>query len=425
MTEEPSAETPPHQPQAAHRPVRAGRAVGLLILTALAVAATGVVGRRHDDELLARWTREQAIPTVSLVTPRRGGEARELVLPGNVEAYVSAAIHAQVSGYVKEWRKDIGARVQKGDVLAVIDTPELDHSIAVAESEVAKTKANLSFADVTASRWNSLRGSAAVSQQAADEKTADARARSADVDAAQARVERLKAQKAFADIVAPFDGVVTARNIDVGALVKADNDSGAALFSVADVHEMRIYVPVPESYAAEMKDGMRASLELPEYPNRRFDAKIETTSHGIDQKSRTLLVELVAENQDGALFPGAFTRVHFEIPPDPNTVSLPASALVYRDNAIEIGVLGPNDRVNLRKVEIARDLGTAVEINNALEKDERIVANPPDSIGDGEEVRVMNAKADEPTGSEGSHGAQSEPGRNSGQMAASDRGRSE
>jgi RND family efflux transporter MFP subunit len=396
MTEAPCAEESPNEPQSAHRPVRVGRALLLLILTAVAVAGTGVIGRRHDNESLARWTREQAIPTVSLVAPRRGGKTRELVLPGNVEAYYSAAIHAQVSGYVEEWRKDIGAEVRKGDVLAVIDTPELDHSIAVADSEVSKAKANLSFADVTASRWNSLRSSAAVSQQAADEKTADARVRSADVNAAQARVDRLKAQKAFATIVAPFDGVVTARNVDVGALVKADADSGAALFSVADVHEMRIYVPVPESYAAEMTDGMHATLELPEYPNRRFEAKIETTSHGIDQKSRTLLVELIAQNADKALFPGAFTRVRFEIPPDPNAVRIPASALIYRDNAIEVGALDANNRVSLRKVEIARDLGTEVEITSGFSEDERIVANPPDSIGDGEEVRIMNAEADHP-----------------------------
>jgi RND family efflux transporter MFP subunit len=396
MTEAPCAEAPPNEPQSAHRPVRVGRALALLILTAVAVAGAGVVGRRHDDESLARWTREQAIPTVSLVAPRRSGETRELVLPGNVEAYYSAGIHAQVSGYVEEWRKDIGAKVRKGDVLAVIDTPELDHSIAVADSEVAKTKANLTFADVTASRWNSLRSSAAVSQQAADEKSADARVRSADMDAAQARLDRLKAQKAFATIVAPFDGVVTARNVDVGALVKADADSSAALFSVADVHEMRIYVPVPESYAAEMTDGMHATLELPEYPNRRFEAKIETTSHGIDQKSRTLLVELIAQNADKALFPGAFTRVHFEIPPDPNSVRIPASALIYRDNAIEVGALDANNRVSLRKVEIARDLGTEVEITSGFSEDERIVANPPDSLGDGEEVRIMNAEADHP-----------------------------
>jgi RND family efflux transporter MFP subunit len=194
-------------------------------------------------------------------------------------------------------------------VLAVIDTPELDQRIAVAQGELAKAKANLALAKVTADRWNSLRSTAAVSQQAVDEKDSDAHAKAAEVDAAQSNIDRLKVLKAFANIVAPFDGVVTARNVDIGTLVKADSNDGAALFSVADIHQMRIYVPVPESYAAQLKDGMKATLELPEYPDRKFEATIATTSHAIDKKSRSLLVELIADNKDGALSPGAFARV--------------------------------------------------------------------------------------------------------------------
>ena len=213
------------------RPVKAGRAILLLAVAAIAVAYTGISGRRHDDEKLKQWTEEQAIPPVAVVTPKRGGEARELVLPGNVDAFYSAAIHSQVMGYVQEWRKDIGARVKQGDVLAVVDTPELDDRIAVAQSELAKAKANLALAKVTAARWNSLRASAAVSQQAADEKDSDQRAQAAQVDAAQSNVDRLKAQKAFANIVAPFDGVVTARNVDVGSLVRARRGRHARLCS--------------------------------------------------------------------------------------------------------------------------------------------------------------------------------------------------
>jgi RND family efflux transporter MFP subunit len=411
-----------HEP---HRPLRVGRPLMLLALTAIALAMSGVTGRSRDEEQLARWTQQQAIPTVALVSPQRGGAFRDLVLPGNVEAYYTSAIHAQVSGYVKEWRKDIGAKVSQGDVLAVIDTPELDQSIAVAESELVKAKANLALAKVTAARWNSLRGSAAVSEQAADEKTADARARSAEVDAAQASLDRLKAQKAFANIVAPFDGIVTARNIDVGSLVKADADNGPGLFAVADVHQMRIYVPVPESYAAEMTDGMKATLELPERPDRKFEAKIETTSRAIDKRSRTLLVELIADNNDGALFPGAFARVHFQIPSDPNAVRVPASALMYRDNAIQVGVLDPDNRISLKKVQIARDLGTEVEIASGLRRDVRIVANPSDSIGDGEEVRIMTAEADNPGSATERQGAQREQPGGSRELAASEQGRRE
>ena len=207
-------------------------AILLLAVAAIAVAYTGIAGRRHDDEKLKQWTDEQAIPLVALVSMQEGGKARELVLPGNVEAFDTASIHGQVSGYVQEWRKDIGAQVHQGDVLAVVDTPELDQRLAVAQSELAKAKANMALAKVTADRWNSLRASAAVSQQAADEKDSDARAKAAEVEAAQSNVDRMKALKAFANIVAPFDGVVTARNVDIGSLVKADSNDGGALYGL-------------------------------------------------------------------------------------------------------------------------------------------------------------------------------------------------
>jgi RND family efflux transporter MFP subunit len=381
------------------RPVKAGRAILVLAVAAIAVAYTGISARRHDDEKLKQWTEEQAIPPVAAVTPQRGGETRELVLPGNVDAFYSAAIHSQVMGYVQEWRKDIGAKVHQGDVLAVVDTPELDDRIAVAQSELAKAKANLALAKVTAARWDSLRHTAAVSQQEADEKDSDARAQAAQVDAAQSNVDRLKAQKAFSNIAAPFDGVVTARNVDVGSLVRADGVDAPPLFTVADIHQMRVYVPVPETYAASLKDGMKATLELPEYPDRKFDATIATTSHAIDRKSRSLLVELIADNKDGALSPGAFARIRFELPPDPNTLTIPASAIVFRGDAPQVAAIGRDNRVSLKKVQILRDLGTEVEITGGLNQDERIVANPPDSIGNGEEVRVMEAAGDKTPGS--------------------------
>jgi RND family efflux transporter MFP subunit len=381
------------------RPVKVGRAILLLAVAAIAVAYSGISGRSRDDEKLRQWTEQQAIPPVAVVEPKLGGEARELVLPGNVDAFYTASIHSQVMGYVQEWRKDIGATVKQGDVLAVVDTPELDERIAVAQSELAKANANLALAKVTAARWDSLRHTAAVSQQEADEKDSDARAQAAQVDAAQSNVDRLKAQKAFSNIVAPFDGVVTARNVDVGSLVRADGVDTPPLFTVADVHQMRIYVPVPETYAGDLKDGTKATLEVPEYPGRTFEATVTTTSRAIDTKSRTLLVELLADNKDGLLHPGAFTRVHFKIPPDPNTVTIPASAILYRDTEPRVAMVGPDNRIVLKDVRIVRDLGTAVEIAGGLGRDARIVANPPDSIGDGEEVRVMDAAGERTQGS--------------------------
>ncbi len=405
----------------AQGPVKAGRAVVLFSVVAVAVAVTGVRGRRHDEEKLARWTDEQAIPTVALVTPKRGGETREVVLPGDVEAFYDASIHGQVSGYVSAWRKDIGAKVRQGDVLAVVDTPELDERISVAESELNKAKANQQLAHVTAQRWNSLRGSAAVSQQAADEKASDASAKDAEVRAAQANVDRLKALKAFANIVAPFDGVVTSRNIDIGTLVKADANDSPALFTVADMHRMRVYVHAPESYAAVLKDGLTAELRLPEYPGRKFEATIETTSHAIDKKSRSLLVELIADNPDGALSPGAFARVHFRLPPDPNAVTIPANALVFRDNAVEVATLGRDNRVLMKKVRIARDFGSEVEIAGGLGADERIVVSPPESIANGEEVRLADGSKGPSAGQPGAAAERPE----SHEMANRERGRGE
>ncbi len=394
----PAHAEPPLAASEDRRPVKIGRAILVLAVVAIVVAYTGITGRSHEGEKLKQWTEKQAIPPVAVVTPKRGGDTRDLVLPGNVEAFYSASIHSQVMGYVQDWRKDIGAKVKQGDILAVVDTPELDERVAVAQSELAKAKANLALAKVTAARWNSLRASAAVSQQAADEKDSDERAQAAQVDAAASNVDRLRAQKAFANIVAPFDGVLTARNVDIGSLVKADGGDRPPLFTVADVHQMRIYVPAPESYVADLKDGTKATLEVPEYPGRSFDATIVTTSRAIDPKSRTLLVELLADNKDGLLQPGAFTRVHFQIPPDPNTYTVPASAMLYRDTEPRIATVGPDNRIVLKDVRIMRDLGTAVEIAGGVDQDERIVINPPDSIGNGEEVRVMEAAGEKTQG---------------------------
>ena len=374
----------------ARKPVKAGRALLLLAVAAIALAYSGIAGRHRDDEKLNQWTQERAVPPVAVVTLQRGGKTRELVLPGNVDAFYTASIHSQVMGYVQEWRKDIGAQVHRGDVLAVINTPELDERIAVAQSELAKAKANLALAKVTATRWNSLRASAAVSQQAADEKDSDQHAQAAQVDAAASNVDRLKALKAFANIVAPFDGVVTSRNVDVGSLVKAGENDGQPLFTVADIHQMRVYVPVPETYAAQLQDGMKATLELPEYPDRTFEATIATTSHAIDPKSRSLLVELLADNQDSLLAPGAFARIHFVLPPDANAFRVPASAIMFRNNSAQVAIALDN-RIVLKKVHILRDLGTEVEIAAGLGQDQRIVINPPDSISDGEQVRVTQA----------------------------------
>ncbi|HYA72298.1 MAG TPA: efflux RND transporter periplasmic adaptor subunit [Roseiarcus sp.] len=382
-------------------PAKIGRALVLLALIAAGAAAWGISSRRSDESKLAQWTLDRAIPTVAVVAPERGAGSRELVLPGDVNAYYNAIVHAQVGGYVHAWYKDIGAHVKAGDVLAVIDTPELDQRIAEAREQLTKAKANQALAAVTADRWKSLRASGAVSQQAADEKVADKEAKDAEVAAASANLDRLKALKAFANIVAPFDGVVTQRNVDIGSLVSDSVNANTSLFAVADVHEMRVYVDVPQSFAADMHEGMTATLKLPQYPDRSFEATITTTSQAISAKSRSLLVELLAKNDDGALPPGAFAEVHFQIPTSSHALKLPASAIIFRGLSPEVATVGANNRVVMKKIEIARDLGTEVEIASGLSPDDRVIATPPDSIDEGDDVRILSPpSARPPSGSD-------------------------
>lgn len=372
------------------KPMKIGRVLVVIAVVAAGAAIWGVESRRSDDTKLAQWTLDRAIPTVAVVAPERGGEVRELVLPGDVDAFYNAVVHAQVSGYVHTWYKDIGAHVKAGDVLATIDTPELDQRLAESREQLTKAKANQALAAVTADRWRSLRQSGAVSQQAADEKVADEAAKDAEVAAASANVDRLKALKAFANIVAPFDGVVTQRNVDIGSLVSDSANANSGLFAVADTHEMRVYVDVPQSFAADMHEGMKATLKLPQYPDRSFEATIATTSQAISAKSRSLLVELSAKNDDGALQPGAFAEVHFQIPTSADALRLPASAMIFRNLSAEVATVGANNRIVMKKVEIGRDLGTEVEIASGLAASDRVIANPPDSIDEGDEVRILS-----------------------------------
>ncbi len=379
----------PHAPAAeAPTPVKIGRFLLLTMAIAVGVATTGVASRLHDEEKLARWTDDQATPTVALTSPQHEDANKEVVLPGDVEAYYSASIHGQASGYVHDWRADIGAKVKQGDILAVVDTPELDQRVTQAEGELAKAKANQALAKLTAERWKTLSASSAVSQQAIDEKEGDAIAKDAEVAAVKANLDRLRALKAFANITAPFDGVVTARNVDIGSLVLATGAASQPLFAVADIHKVRIYVRAPESYAAALTDGMKAKFIVPEYPGRSFEAAIATTSRSIDPKSRSLLVELMADNSTGLLSPGSFAEVRFELPPDPNATRLPANALIFRNQAVLVAKVDKDDRVRLIKVHIARDYGSQVEIADGLPAGARIIVSPPESIADGDQVRV-------------------------------------
>lgn len=362
--------------------------LALFGLVAIGVAMLGVANREKNETNLTQWTHSQAVPTVDVVSPERGVDRQELVLPGDVEAWYHAPIYARVNGYVKMWYKDIGAKVKAGDLLAEIDTPDLDQQYEQAKGELAKAQANEALAELTAKRWEAMRNTAAVSQQEADEKAGEYDASKAEVAAAQADVAKLEALEGFKKIIAPFDGVVTARNIDVGALVNSRPTSPLPLFEVADIHEMRIYVSVPQSFSAELHVGMTAELQLPQYPDRSFKATLATTSNAISQKARSLLVELHRDNKDGVLQPGSFAEVHFELPANKEVLRLPASALIFRRDQPEVAIVGPDDKVTLKPIEVGRDLGTVIEVLSGLSTSDRVIRSPSDSIADGDEVMI-------------------------------------
>jgi RND family efflux transporter MFP subunit len=387
------------------RPRRPRRVAAIALIVALGIAAWGILLRRHQQEEVAKWTVEQAVPTVATVTPKQGVTGQQIVLPGDIEAWYEAPIYARVSGYLKAWYFDFGAHVRKGQQLAEIDAPDLDAQLAAAKAKLASAEAQVkvrdaerNFAETTYRRWReSPRG--VVSEQETEAKkaefgSADARYKAAIAEANvnQSQVDQLTALEAFKRIVAPFDGIVTARNTDVGALINAGSGVGAGtgpqLFRVADVHEMRVFVQVPQEMSAGMRAGLTAEMTLPQYPDKTFKAVVSTTSEAINKSSRTLLVELHADNDDGLLQPGTFAQVRFNLADNPAVLRIPTSALIFRENGAQLAVLGPGNRVELRAVKLGRNLGTEFEVLRGLEMSDTVINSPPDSLSQGEVVRV-------------------------------------
>jgi RND family efflux transporter MFP subunit len=356
----------------------------------LAVLVWGLLSRLAASHQLAATTDDAATPVVSIIHPQSNDAPRSLVLPGNVKAFYQAPIYAQVSGYLKQWNFDIGARVKQGDVLAVIETPDLDQQLVQAKADLASADANESLSATTARRWNELLAKDAVSQQDADDKNGDLAAKVAAVQAASANVERLQAMEAFKQIRAPFDGVVTARNIDVGALVEVGSPGQPPLFVVDDVHRLRIYVAVPQVYSAEVQAGEAATFTVPEYPGQSFAATLASTAGAIDPASGSLLVQFQTDNAAGMLHPGDYAQMHINLPVDTQAVTIPPSALMFRDAGMEVATLGPGDHVVLKQIEIGRDLGTVVEIASGLTHADKVIDNPPDSLQQGDPVRLAN-----------------------------------
>ena len=367
---------------------------GVLLLAAgLGLAFWGISTRAKSLDVVTKETRELAVPTVAVIAPERGAPQQEIVLPGTMQAFTDAGIFARAPGYLRKWYVDLGATVHTGQLMADIDTPEIDQQLEQARADLATAEANARLAQLTAERYRDLIKTDSVAKQDLDNANGNLEARATTVTSAQANVRRLEQLKAFGKITAPFDGVVTARNTDVDALI--DSGSNAKeLFHVAAVHRLRVFVNVPEVYSRAALPGIKAELTLTEFPGRSFTGTLARTSQSIDISSRTLLTEIDVENPKGELLPGSYAEVHLKLPGEASTFKLPVNAVIFRTEGVRVAVVGPGGKVVLLPVTLGRDYGNSLEILSGLGGNERVIVNAPDSIEAGQAVRVAEQKAE-------------------------------
>ena len=368
-----------------------------LVTTAIAAAVLagvvigyGYIQRAESKQEVVQWTDAQATPTVALAQPIPGSPHQMLTLPGNIQPFNKAAIFARVSGYVKSWDHDIGSPVKAGQVLATVDAPDLDQQLSQAKATLASVRASHQIASLTADRNNILVQKQVVTQQLADQTAADAKAKEAVVDANEANVRQLEAMQSFKTLTAPFDGVVTARNVEIGQLINAGG-SGLPLFEVSDLHRVRIYVQVPQSFSAGLKPGLKATFEMPQYPGVQFDATLSHVSRAMNPTSHSMQVELQADNAAGKFFAGSYCNVHFEIPAPADLMRIPSTALVTGNQGTQVATLDGNNKVILKSVQLGRDLGDSVEVVAGLSPSDRIIDTPPETLTAGDTVRVAAA----------------------------------
>src|SRR5712671_1770028 len=365
-------------------------AAAAAVLMAGIVLSYGIIGRAQSKQEVVDWTNTRAIPTVALAGLIPGSPHQTLTLPGNIQPFNRAAIFARVNGYVKGWDHDIGSPVKAGQVLATIDAPDLDQQLGQAKATLASVRANHQIASLTANRNNILLQKQIVAQQLADQTDADAKAKEAVVDANEANVRQLEAMQSFKTLAAPFDGVVTARNVELGMLINSGG-SGQPLFEVSDLHRVRIYVQVPQSFSAGLVPGMKATFEMPQYPGVQFDATLSHISKSINANSHSMQVELQADNAAGKFFGGSYCNVHFELPNDGNLVKLPSTALITGNQGTQVATLNSNNKVVLKNIRLGRDLGDSVEIVAGLSPSDQVINNPPETLAAGDTVRVATA----------------------------------
>ena len=386
-------------PNGALRQLRLAGIVAAVIVLIIVVA--GLSLRASDNEQLRNWTEEQAIPSVVILKPGKQGDTPTLDLPGRLEAYSRASLYARVSGYLKSWKVDIGTPVKAGQLLAEIEAPDLDQQLLQGKADLASARANASLAEITAARWQLLVKQNYVSKQAADEKTGDFMAKQALANSAQANLDRLQALKNFTRIVAPFDGLVTARGTDIGALINVGSGVGLELFEVSKTDTLRVYVNVPQTYVPSIPPGTKARITVPERPGKVYAAAVAASAQAVNIASGATLMQILVDNANGELLPGAFANISFDLPHNFEVLSVPASALMFDKAGLRVATVGPDSRVILKAVTIMRDLGKLIELSSGLAPDDRVIETPPDGIAEGDLVRI----ADTPKKAGGAEGS--------------------
>jgi membrane fusion protein, multidrug efflux system len=401
----PSVQRPPELPPAPPR--TALTIVGVLLLILLIAGGVTLLSRLSHEHALAKETEAETVPTVAVTNPTAEKPDEELVLPGSLQAFEESPIYARTSGYLVKWYKDIGSRVQKGELLAHIDTPEVDQELNQTRAARQQIVAQLELAKISADRWEALRKTDSVSAQEADQQESGYKQAQANLAAGDANVKRLEQLEGFKDVYAPFTGVLTRRNVDPGALINAGaGAAGRELFDIAKVDPLRVFTSVPQAYAPFIKVGSKVPVTLQEFPGQKFYGIVARTADSIDPTTRTLLTEVDVPNKDGKLLPGSFGEIHFAVGSDVNKVTIPVNSMLFRSQGAQVAVVGPGNKVELRSISIGRDYGTSLEIlGGELSTSDRIIVNPADSLEPGQQVNVAQPASSQPAASQQKGGA--------------------
>ncbi len=382
-------ETGPHSSKGLSPAGRGKLLIGATLLVLITAGAITLLNRKSEANALAQETEAASVPTVAVVQPQSEPGDDELVLPGNLQAFIESPIFARTNGYLLRWYKDMGSKVEKGELLAAIDTPEVDQELSQAKASREQIKAALELAKISADRWANLRKSDSVSQQEADQQASGYQQALANLAAADANVRRLEELESFKNVYAPFSGVLTRRNVDPGALINSGAQAtGKELFDIARVDPLRVYVNVPQAYAPNMKAGMKATVTLQEFPGQKFIGSVVRTAEAIDPATRTLNSEVDVPNKDGKLLPGSFGQVHFATGTSVPRITIPVNAMLFRAEGPQVGVVDKDGKVHLRRITIGRDFGATLEILGGLDLSDQIIINPSDSLEEGQQVHI-------------------------------------